>query len=545
MEINEIKIKKDDELKNFNEQELIIYKYLMEKNNQNLKIDIENKISQFEKQKDLIPKIEEKDQNLADNLIKNFYQEKDGKNSMILFTLDNFLNDKENIEKKIKDKKEAIELLEKLNNSLESKIVNPKIIQKINNNSYLCRNQELKEYISQLDKKALNIENKDLTEEQNILCSFRNLIKNSYEDAKNNVTEETTILKLFQDLKFKNIDIQQIINEYDGKENNNIDEKIFEFKSNIKVSSSFYIFLKELDKYNPFNPINNNKNNYKHLFYKIINLLISRYNSYSKLNENNKKISNLILILCHNNLELFLNLINYYILFYNNNIKNDNPKESLNNSLINIVIKVKNLSTSMFSEVICNFISNLTDEMEEIETFANIHDQNIFDACLKKVQKIIKMIFSFFDELRVTSIHREVIYYFNNILTIYFNSLNQKILNVSSYGLEDIQRLLNLSEEILKSMRKNIEKISGQDMSLSVKFMNILEQNLNYLKFQEILFILNSNLKQIKNYLINENYSIYISKEHLLSLLNSTFNQSEKLTEMINLINEEVTVKKK
>ena len=553
MEKKDNNIKKDEKLKNFTDQELIIYKYLTEYNNQKIKTDIENKISDLEKQKDLIPKIEEKEQKLADDLIKNYFVEKENKNKnkiiedknpINIYTIDKFLNEKENTEKKIKDKKEAIELLKQLNNSMRTKKINPKLIQNINSNNYLCRNQDLKNYISNINKEKINFENEDLTEEQKLICSFRNLIKSSFEDAKNNITEETTILKLFQDLNFENIDIQQIINQYERNsegDNNCKDDKIADFKSNIIVTPSFDILLKELHKYNPFNK--NHKNN-SYIFYKIINLLINRYDYYySKIDENKEKKT--ILILSHNNLELFINLINYYILFYNNDNKNNELKESINHSLINIVIKVKNLSISMFSQVMADFIKNLIEEMEEIETFENVCKQNKFEACLKKVQKTVKMIFSFFNDLRAISIHREVIFYFNNVLTIYFDSLNQKILRVSNYDLEDIQALLNLSQEILKNMKKNIEKIASQNMNLSVKFMNILEQNMDYLKFQEILFILNSNLKQIKNYLINANYWIYIRKDQFLSLLDSTFNQSEKLTEMINLINEKVKEKKK
>ena len=549
MEIKENKIKKDEKIKDLNEQELIIYKYLTEYNSPKIKLDIENQISEIKKQKDLIPKIEEKEQNLADNLINNYFEEKESKNkntedknSKRVFNIDNFINEKEIIEKKIKDKNEAIELLKTLNNSIKSKIISQKLIEKINSNNYLCRNKDLKDYISKINKNKINFEKEELTDEQKIICSFRNIIKNSFEEAKSNIVEEKTILKLFQDLKFENIDIQQIIKEYEGNtdnENNCKDEKINEFKSNINITPSFDLFLKQLHKYNPFN--NNHKNNY-YIFYKIINLLISRYNSYySKIDERKEKKATLIL--CHNNLELFINLINFYILFYNNNNKNEQLKESINKSLINIVIKVKNLSISMFSEVMANFNKELIEEMEEIETFENVRKPNKNNDCLKKIQKTIKMIFTFFDELRVTSIHREIIFYFNNVLSIYFNSLNRKILQVSSYDLEDIQTLLNLSQEILKNMKKNIEKMSSQNMNLSVKFMNILEQNMEYLKFQEILFILNANLKQIKNYLIKENFTIYIRKEEFLSLLNSTFDQSEKLSEIIHLINEKVKEK--
>ena len=67
--------------------------------------------------------------------------------------------------------------------------------------------------------------------------------------------------------------------------------------------------------------------------------------------------------------------------------------------------------------------------------------------------------------------------------------------------------------------------------------MNNLEQNMEYLKFQELIFILNSNLKQIKNYLISRNNIIYIRKHQFVKLLKSTFNESEKLSELINIIN--------
>ena len=550
------KITKNEKIENFNEEELIIYKYLIGENNQNIKSDLEKKISELKILNESIPKIDENDQNLANNLINQYFKEKENKNKNkdledknenknIIYTLDNLLNEKELIEKRIKDKKESIELLKEINKSIFSKKINPNIIKKINSNNYLCRNQELKNYITQLTKNKKFEEKEDLTEEQKIICSFRNIIKNSYQEANNNITEEKTILKLFQELNFENIDIQGIINENEGSDNTNSnickDEKIMEFFSEISITPSFDIFIKELHKYNPFN--HNEKNN-TYIFYKIINLLINRYESYySNIEGNNNKKP--ILILLHNNLEFFTYLINYYLIFYNNNeIKNNELAKTINNSLINIVIKIKNISISIFSQVMADFNKDLIEEIEQIETFENVYKENLFDFCLKKVQKTVKMIFSFFDELRITAIHREVIYYFNNILTIYFNSLNEKILKVRNYDLKDIQALLNLSQEIFKIMKKNIEKISSQNMDLSVKFMNILEQNLGYLKFQEILFVLNSNLKQIKNYLINANYSIYIRKDDLIGLLDSTFDPSEKLTELKKLINENIKEKK-
>ena len=557
MEKNNSKIQ--DEIANFNEEELIIYTYLNGgENKSKTKKDLENKISELSKLKDSIPKIEENDQNLTNNLIKEYFEEKENKNKInlpnenkpnIIYSIDNLLNEKEKIEKKIKDKKEAVDLLKELNNLIKANNISQNLIKKINDNSVLCRNQELKNYLSQIIKnKNKYHEKEDLTEEQKIIVSFRNLLKNSLKEAKSDIIEQTTIMNLYQDLKFENIDIQKIINENEGNiGNDNLckDEKIMEFKNAINITPSFYIFIKELHKYNPY--MKNDKNNIN-IFYKIINLLISRYSSYfSNLNQNNEKISSFILI--HNNLEMLTYLINYYILFYNynNNENNNNEKdiETINNSLMNIVIKIKNLSISILSQVIADFNDNLIKEMDQIESFENIYTNKIFDFCLKKVQETINKIFSFFDKLLATAIHREIILYFDNVLTLYFDLFNQKILNVNSYDLSDIQGLLKLSKEIINNMKKNFEKISSHNMDLSVKFMNILEQNLNYLKFQEILNILNFNLNQIKNYIINSNYSIYIRKDQLISLIQSTFDKSDKRTETINFINENVKEKNK
>ena len=548
MERNNLNNIKDEKINNLNEGELIIYRYLTENNKENIKTELENKLSNLKKEKDLIPEIEEKDENLTNDLIKNYFREKENKNikvedkkQNILYTIDNLFDEKDYIEKQIKEKNEALELLKNLKSSIDSKKIEQTLIQKINNNSYLSKNKELKNYISKINKANIKIqENEDLTEEQKIICSFRNIIKNSFEEAKNNIIEEITILKLFEELQFKNIDIQQIIKENEEIGDNNTvckDEKILEFQSDIKITPSFDVFIKELHKYNLFSK--NIKNN-SYIFYKIINLLISRYNSYTSDNyKKNNTISTLILM--HNNLEVLTYLINYYILFFNNdNIENDKIKVSINNSLINIVIKIKQISVSILTSVFADFNINLTEELGEIETFENIYKENLFKFVKEKVEKTINNIFKFFDKLMEIAIQRDIIFYFNHVLSIYFDLLNQKILLVNNYDLDDIKSLLNLSQEILKNMTKNIEKISSQNMDLSIKFNTILEQNLNYLKFQEILFILNSNLNQIQNYIINANYSIHIRKDQLLTLLYSTFKESEKLVEVINLINDNI-----
>ena len=343
---------------------------------------------------------------------------------------------------------------------------------------------------------------------------------------------QTNIMNLFKELNLENCDISKIIKENDA---NNEDEKIIDFLNVINITSTFNVFLKELHKYNPYdNNLNDNKSK---LFFKIIFLLYSIY-EHCTLNIEDSNDTVFSLILNHNNLEYLTYLLNYYILFYSEqkSLKKEDI-ENINKSIFNAIIKIKNLSISMFSQAMADFNRKLMEEMEGIDSFDDIGKESKFNLCMKKIQTSIKMVFEFFEQLRIIALHREVIFHFSNVLTIYFDSLNRKILLVDSYGLNDINGLLNLSQEILKNMKSNFENISNKDMDLSVKFMNNLEQNMEYLKFQELLFILNSNLKQIKNYLISKNNTIYIRKKDFIKILNSTFNTSEKLEELINIIN--------
>ena len=536
MEKNEIIMDEDPEIKSLNDQELFIYRYLNEENKSKIKSELNSEISHLEKIEEPVSDIEDNKEKEINEKIQNYFNSKNKSNKElnILYTVDDLQKEKITLEKNIKEKKEAKELLKQLTKILESddnidSAIASNLIQKIKSNGILSKNQSLNTFISKSKLSRLNKEEENLTEEQKILSSFRNLIKITYKEAKNDEIIETTILKLFKELNFEDFDISNIIKE---NEENKEDDKLMDFFSLIKITSTFDIFLKELHKYNPID--NKEKTN---LFYKIISLLFLLYEYYfSSINNNSE--NNFEFILMHNNLEYLTYLLNYYILFYCE--QKDLPledKENINNTLINIVIKIKNLSVSMFSQVVANFINNVIEELTEIESFTDIGKEQIYNTCITKVTDSIEKIFKFFEELRVNALNREVVFYFNDVLTIYFDLLNQKILKVNSYDLNDINGILNVNQEIIKKINSNIEKISSQNMDLGVKFMNNLEQNIEYLKFQEILFILNSNLKQIKNYLISKNNTIYIRKHQFVELLESIFNKSEKLEELINIIN--------
>ena len=533
MEENEIIIiDNDPEIKSLNDEELLLYKYFKEENKSKIKSNISNEISRLQQIEESSPKIDENKEKLLNEEIQNYFlaKNKNAKISNIIYTIDDLNNEKIIIEKNIKEKKEAKELLNQLkiftesNNDINN--ISPDLIQKIKTNNILSKNQAIKKYISKL-KLNKNIEQEKLTEEQKLLCSFRNLIKLSYQEAKNNDIIQTTILKLFKELNLDNVDISKL-----NKENEEDDDKIIDFSCIINITQTFNVLMKELNKYNPYDNINDE--NKSKLFFKIIFLLLSRYESYSINNDNN---DNFFLILVHNNLECLNYLINYYILFYGEQkeIKKEDI-EKINNSLINAVIKIKNISVFIFSQVVSKLNVKLAEDMGKMKSFDNIGKDTILNDCISKINQSIKEIFEFFEKLSSKALYREVIYHFNSILTIFFDSLNQKILSENSYSLEDINGLLNVSQEIIKNMKANFEKISSKDMYLGVKFMNNLEQNMEYLKFQELIFILNSNLKQIKNYLISKNNIIYIRKSQFIKLLDSTFNESDKLTELKDII---------
>ena len=534
MEENEIIIiDNEPEIKSLNDEELLLYKYFKEENKSKIKSNISNEISRLQQIEESSPKIDENKEKLLNEEIQNYFlaKNKNAKISNIIYTIDDLNNEKIIIEKNIKEKKEAKELLNQLkiftesNNDINN--ISPDLIQKIKTNNILSKNQAIKKYISKL-KLNKNIEQEKLTEEQKLLCSFRNLIKLSYQEAKNNDIMQTTILNLFKELNLDNVDISKL-----NKENEEDDDKIIDFSCIINITQTFNVLMKELNKYNPYDNINDE--NKSKLFFKIIFLLLSRYESYSINNDNN---DNFFLILVHNNLECLNYLINYYILFYGEQkeIKKEDI-EKINNSLINAVIKIKNISVFIFSQVVSKLNVKLADDMGKMKSFDNIGKDTILNDCISKTNQSIKEIFEFFEKLSSKALYREVIYHFNSILTIFFDSLNQKILSENSYSLEDINGLLNVSQEIIKNMKANFEKISSKDMYLGVKFMNNLEQNMEYLKFQELIFILNSNLKQIKNYLISKNNIIYIRKSQFIKLLDSTFNESDKLTELKDIIN--------
>ena len=249
MEKNEIIMDEDPEIKSLNDQELFIYRYLNEENKSKIKSELNSEISHLEKIEESVSEAEDDKEKEINEKIQNYFKAKNKSNIElnILYTVDDLQKEKITLEKNIKEKKEAKELLKQLTKILESddnidSAIASNLIQKIKSNGILSKNQSLNTFISKSKLSRLNKEEENLTEEQKILSSFRNLIKITYKEAKNDEIIETTILKLFEELNFENFDISNIIKE---NEENKEDDKLMDFFSLIKITSTFDIFLKE------------------------------------------------------------------------------------------------------------------------------------------------------------------------------------------------------------------------------------------------------------------------------------------------------------
>ena len=450
----------------------------------NLKIEIENKIKNMEnnfndeKNKEKIKEIENKIQIFFDennikekNTFKNFIinsNELINKKNDLNISLKTLNNLKQNIKN---NKKLSNEIINKLNNdkNLNKNFNENFLLKKINiynnNNNFIKEN----EYI--------------LSENEKKLILFRNLIKFSYEEAKNYSTLLINSYELFKELNYVEKEIKYDLDEY-------------------FISPSFKIFLIEIEK-------ETNK-------LKIFSLLLNMYNIYSE-NEDDK-----ILLILHNNIEIFLDFINYNIFF----------KEQKN--LLNIFIYFKNFSQKILNKILSNEINKLTELMTKHENFENLSYEINFEKSNKMIKNTLNFFEQFFINFYKISNKKEFIFNLNYLLNLYFDLINRKILIVKEFKINDIKRILNLSQEIPVQLKKIFNDYCSLEINLKIN--NLLEKNFKYKKFEEILFVLNANLKDIKNYVINNNFVLLIDKIELTELIISIFEKSDNRDNLINFI---------
>ena len=450
----------------------------------NLKTEIENKIKNIEnnfndeKNQEKIKEIE--------NKIKIFFDENEIKEKN---TFKNFIINSNELINKKNNLKISLNILNNLKQNIKNnKIISNEIINKLNNDKNLNKNFNenflLKKINLYNNNNKIKKENEFiLSENEKKLILFRNLIKFSYEEAKNYSTFLINSYELFKELNYIQNEIKSDFDEY-------------------FISPSFKIFIIEFEK-------ETNK-------LKIFSLLLNMYKIYLE-NEDDK-----ILLILHNNIEIFLDFINYNIFF----------KEQKN--LLNIFIYFKNFSQKILNKILSNEINKLTDLMTKHENFERLSYEKNFEKSNKMIKNSMNFFQQFFINFYKISNKKEFIFNLNYLLNLYFDLINRKILIVKDFNINDIKRILNLSQEIPVQLKKIFNDYCSLENNLKIN--NLLEKNFKYKKFEEILFVLNANLKDIKNYVINNNFVIQIDKIELTELIISIFEKSENRDNLINFI---------
>ena len=67
-----------------------------------------------------------------------------------------------------------------------------------------------------------------------------------------------------------------------------------------------------------------------------------------------------------------------------------------------------------------------------------------------------------------------------------------------------------------------------------MNYSKILDMNLKYKKFEEIIFLLNSGLKEIKNFVIQSKRRINIDCNEIICLIEAIFEKSDFRDEVVN-----------
>ena len=422
------------------------------------------------------------------------------------YTIETIIKKKKDIISNKNQKEKSIKLLKEIKQFLGSNGSNNQgeLLMKINKDPLLFKNIEIINVLKQSPQIELN---NHQTENLDLLFSTRNLIKKSYIEIQSLELISMNPINLLQELNMTcNID-SSIMNQ-----------KTATIQQPIYIAPSFKELIIAISSHDS-----------KEIKL-ILSLVFTMYNEYYKAIEFDS-ISFTEILCMHNNIEILLLVLGVKQLL------------SEKNELYLEYITLKNFSSELINQVMSNLIAQLTVETSEFNTFDNINLDINYRKCQKMITTSLQTVFKFFELFIEYSIERDLLFNLNYVLNLYFDMLNRKILLVKDFNLSDIKNILNICHEIVPNIKKNIQNLAKDNIDLSVKLMNILETNLKYKKFEEILFVLNANLKEIRNFVINSNYSIQLDKNELIELIESIFELSENRMDLIEFIDKHLGIK--
>ncbi len=209
-------------------------------------------------------------------------------------------------------------------------------------------------------------------------------------------------------------------------------------------------------------------------------------------------------------------------------------------SLIEFYIKKFNyFADTIMSKIFSNFLHYLSEEFTTVENFAELR----YDRKYKKADKMFKnsneYIIKFFDYFKLFANEKDFFFNLNYGLCLFFDVINKKILSIKDFSVDDLVAISNFLKTNSTELKKGLEKIIDQknpNTQFKLKYSKILDINQKYKKFEEIIFVLNSGLKDIKNLVVNSNKRLNIDPNELVGLIEAIFEQSDFRDDVKNII---------
>lgn len=416
--------------------------------------------------------------------------------------------------------------------------------------------------------------------------NLKNLLKSSYHEACENIVKKINELNLLDEVFDLGLEKQnsEEVCSFTEKYSKILDE--LKINSMICITNSFEIFLKSF--INLLKKIiddliltiyNNLKNsdiasatdkNTRVLkltnmnLQKLFSLFYNMYMLYYSEKEHDEKFN--VQILLHNNISVFKFIVNFYIKIdmlpgifkkFSLSIEDVEGEEEVNNenqsqvpqvaaqealkiseSIRFFIEKLGEFSEKIISEIFSKFLKKLSEEFSEVENFEGLHFERKYKKAEKMFKKLNEYIIEFFDYFQIYANEKDFFYNLNYSLCLFFDVLNKKILAVKDFSIDDLGVTANFLKTGSAELKKGLENIMdvNKNTQYKLKYSKILDLNKKYIKFEEIIFILNSGLKDIRSLVINSNKKLNIDSNELISLIEAIFEKSDFRDEVKEII---------
>ena len=385
---------------------------------------------------------------------------------------------------------------------------------------------------------------------------INNLIKENISTGNNSTIpidesylRETNLIDIYLELSAiedsKNNEYSESVNKLKEVITQNTDTFGY-MTSNTRVSISIIMLLKNIFNtikliiYNNNNTMDNtsiinmqNSINYK------IKTIINLYNLYFQKETNiwNYNFSRKLIL--HNNLILIYNLINIVISCSNIDVDNSIYSDFKLNLLMYTKL-IKDTASDYLSKIINKLILRISDQisLNSFSSFKKAELKSNYDQYYIFLDNCRELIVNFFAKFSKFCNEEDLLENINYSIYLMYDTITKYIINNDVLSIDDCNSLVKLIKEFTFNLKSGlINNLTFDNNEIKNRFNNefeeILENNSKYKKSQEIIFILNSNLSQIKKMLITTNFNIQIDEYELIGLIQSLFKDTPVRKETI------------